>query len=740
MMNASFRTAFWAMCLGLTVPMMLFVGVELTSGGRTSANRKLATVISPGSLEKQWKTGEAEGGAPRPGAKATKAPRRADVAAVRLDPRLEPETALAADATNQGAILDPRIEPDPSLPEESAPARPRFPALPTAARPRVEIVPGDDAGGRPVTEKRIEAQLDGILGHLDRLVTVLGDRKSMPDPMQQATELLLRLQEARRVQGLAAQVPELAAPAAPPTAASPTAASPPVASPTAGPSANDVPPPPAPPPSQTQPSPERATRPAVREAPPPAAQTRIYRPRYIDVRALEKLATPLLTPGSGRIGAASGDGEDALGDQPSHLPTQWDALVVRDTPDVLRKIDLLLQELDVPPAQILVEATLLTVRLDPARPFGVDLAEFNTGRAFSVQPADLAGGVVWSTGRGQPNLPVFSPTKLTHGTGVKCGILRGDARAFLQAVQAAYPVRGAAASQTTIVNKQSAELLLSEGAAAPGEGARANAPGTILRLRPIATRDGLVHLEIRPIPAAELGSWNDSGALRPGTLANRVTLRPGETAVVGGFIADHVELYNFKKPGAGETPLTSGAPGVEPGAESRTETIVLLTPHLARSTPRPTPQELPGEPAATRQAAKRLPASLARTPKSPGAGEPAVRSTGTDQRKKPAIIRPDSPRPDSPKKKRAPRPPSDGSAAADDQPPRLILQASGENLRRAVRTKTPKPIARKAPAPADLPEDQPAGSLEEIPEIPADVDGTERPVIRPANRPRGHGR
>jgi hypothetical protein len=724
MMNASFRTAFWAMCLGLTVPMMLFVGVELTSGGRTTANRKLATVISPGSLEKQWKTGEADGDAPRPGAKTTKAPRRPDAGGVRLEPRLEPEAVLASDATNQGAILDPRIEPDPSLVEETTPARRRFPALSTAARPRVEIVPGDDPGERPVAGKRIEAQLDGILGHLDRLVTVLGDRKSLPDPMQQATELLLRLQEARRVQGLAAQVPELAAPASPPATASPIAA----------PSTNDVPPPPAPAPAPSQPGPERATPPTARAAPPPTAQTRIYRPRYIDVRALEKLATPLLTPGSGRIGAASGDGEDAVGDQPSHLPTQWDALVVRDTPDVLRKIDLLLQELDVPPAQILVEATLLTVRLDPARPFGVDLAEFNTGRAFSVQPADLAGGVVWSTGRGEPNLPAFSPTKLTHGTGVKCGILRGDAKAFLHAVQAAYPVRGAAASQTTIINKQSADLLLSEGSAPPEGGARTSAPGPVLRLRPIATRDGLVHLEIRPVPAVEPGAWNDSGALRPGTLANRVTLRPGETAVVGGFIADHVELYNFKKPGAGQSPLTGPPPGAEPAAESRTETIVLLTPHLARSAPRPNPVAPPGEPATTRQAAKRPPATLARTPKGRGTGESTGRAAAASQRKtKPATIRPDTP-----KKKNGSRPQSDDSAAADDLPPRLILQTSGENSRRAVRTKAPRPITGKAPAPIDMPEDQPAGSLDEIPEIPADVDGTERPVIRPANRPGRH--
>ncbi len=41
-MNASFRTAFWAMCLGLTVPMVLFVGVELTTGSKARHATSLA--------------------------------------------------------------------------------------------------------------------------------------------------------------------------------------------------------------------------------------------------------------------------------------------------------------------------------------------------------------------------------------------------------------------------------------------------------------------------------------------------------------------------------------------------------------------------------------------------------------------------------------------------------------------------------------------------------------------------
>ena len=58
MMNASFRAAFWAMCLGLTVPMMLYVGVELTSGGRPTS-KKVPGSDRPDSLQAQWNGQEA---------------------------------------------------------------------------------------------------------------------------------------------------------------------------------------------------------------------------------------------------------------------------------------------------------------------------------------------------------------------------------------------------------------------------------------------------------------------------------------------------------------------------------------------------------------------------------------------------------------------------------------------------------------------------------------------------------
>ena len=73
-MNASFRTAFWAMCLGLTVPMVLFIGVELMSPGSTSRKTAVAAADSNESLQSRLQT---------PAAKpVTRRPRTAG-----LDPR-----------------------------------------------------------------------------------------------------------------------------------------------------------------------------------------------------------------------------------------------------------------------------------------------------------------------------------------------------------------------------------------------------------------------------------------------------------------------------------------------------------------------------------------------------------------------------------------------------------------------------------------------------------------------------
>jgi hypothetical protein len=607
------------------------------------------------------------------------------------------------------------LELDPATQEDQPGVRGRLPAIPTGTRPRAEIVPDELTAARPQTENRIETQLDAILSHLDRLASKISDRQAALESQQSATALLMRLQQARQTQELAARPPVLSAPDSPPEQSAATV-EPPV---------TNLPSPPQP--GEVPPSVTNLPAPVS-----PAPQTKIYRPRYIAVRALETLVTPLLTADVGRIGSASNETEAATGDVQGGLPTQWDALVVRDTTDVLRKIDRLVQELDVPPVKILIEATILTVRLNPSMPYGVDLGEFNAGgQPFSIFPAELANAGPWGATGQPPNSAGIIPT-LTHGTGVKCGILRGDARAFLQVLQSANQIRGTAASQATVVNKQTTEILLSDGFAAAADGARPLSAGTILRVRPIATRDGLIHLEIRPVFGVEAASWTDGILAREGTLSNQLTLRSGETAVVSGFIADHLVTYSYKKSGMGELPFVGHWFRGEAGVLQRTETVVLLTPHLGEAV---TPQsdsvssgELPN-----------LPPSGKRAPSKKAVGTRQRTSDRLSTTAEPRTARPSVPHQPAPVANVLPAAPTSQRLDKNAIVPAEIGTSSNQ-IRQAAAIETPddrppkklrvpvrRPRARRL-----LPADHNAAEVDEIPEIPAEFDEPSRPLIRPA--------
>lgn len=721
------------MCLGLTIPMTLFVGVEMTSGGRTTSKTKAAAALATGSLKSRWMPGAPASGRPlqkgigapssEPGSRGLASPAveappaggRQTFAGARLVPMLESDPADGTPlGTSPGVVLGPQLELDPTVGDDQRSTGLRLPAIPTGARPRAELVPDDVSTAEQRPAARIEKQLDEILGHLDRLTSKISDQQAAADPMRQAAELLTRLQQARQIEELASR---------------PSAAAPPENLPQPPPSAdagsitN-----PAEPSRVTDPSPPRIGTPFPVPSQ-PAPQTKIYRPRYISVRALETLATPLLTVGVGRIGAASNDTGHSTGDLQGQVPTQWDALVVRDVPEVLRKIDRLVRELDVPPERILIEATILTVRLVPSMPYGIDLGEYNsTGQPFSIFPADLSSPGAWGKSeKGAGSAPSI-PT-LSHGTGVKCGILRGDVRAFLQVLCAATQIRGSAASQTMIVNKQSTEFLIGDGFATASDGARPLTSGTILRVRPIVTRDGLIHLEFRSSSESDAMASAGVGLAREGALTNQLTLASGETAVLSGFIADHLVVHSYKKPMVGELPLVGSWFRGESGTLQRTETIVLITPHLAEHAAGPSrpvsssavPRVLSSS--ATAIGARPIPAEKPLADHTPPrtdttAGDEAVVFSAT------SMSASTLPTPESTN--------DIGGSTTSVFPPGEIRQASAVAPPKVQIKKRVRKPTRQTPAKKTSRSGRSAGELDEIPELPVEVDEMGGPVIRPA--------
>src|SRR5579872_7100641 len=457
-MNTSFRTAFWAMCLGLTVPMVLFVGVELSSGGGRAAKKAaLSAADDRGSLRAHWEQAESKSADARRGAAghgaALRAEKTRDAAGAKNPPIATKGQSTPAPNTTDPAeakvVLGPQLEPDQAAVDGEGGRDPRVGALASHARPKVHVLPDPDE-----LPAALEVRLAGIQQHLDKIGRANAaqtDHEEPNDRLKQATDLLRQLREARELEKLATETIELAEPK----------------SGEQGPDGDHAPSLPlddASPPEPSK-SPEAANGPsttgnsakndAADHKKRPRAVTKIYRPQYLSGSALESLVEPLLTNDIGKAGAADAAiDESAAGAYGDSSPAPRNTLVVHDFPDVLRKVELLIDELDIPPQKVIIEATVLTVRLSGGMPHGIDLAEFNApGQPFAVTGIGNEPVGKVSPKRRAPSLLSQPGTQFTHGFGLKCGVLSGDPQAFIGVLEAAMQSRPASSWQMTVLNQ-----------------------------------------------------------------------------------------------------------------------------------------------------------------------------------------------------------------------------------------------------------------------------------------------
>jgi hypothetical protein len=574
-MNASFRTAFWAMCLGLTVPMVLFIGVELISPGSTARKASVAAADRNASLQTRLQTAAAK---PANGRSRSPGPDPDARTTTSLGQNTSPGEVIgpapaATDSAEPQVVLGPELEPEQSPGNLESGTDRRVPAVPAHTRPKVRILPDIEPmpAGDGRTGAAIEERLAGIQTNLDKIGRTLdaqivrdqSPREPPVDAVKQVTEFLRQLHEARQRDGSSPAEDSFTRTPAdenresddgqkqsatlPPTAAHETA------------------------PHEIDP------REAERK---PQPVTRIYRPRYLSGSALQSLVEPLLTRDLGKTGAADAEAVDSgTGNGGSSSGSPANALVVRDLPQVMRKIDQLIARLDVPPTQVALEVVVITLQLNAGSPQGIDLRTYNaTGQHFVVAPVD-AGPASAETG----SQATGGRLTLTNGFGLKCGVLTGDPQAFISALEAVTPgrsdgARSARAWQMTVGNRQSAALMLND-PFGPTGASNEFASGTMLKIRPVVDRSGLVQLDVR----REVALDGPASGSRSAALTNQISLHDGQTAVVGGFFAEQTALQFYRRSGIGQLPLVGGMFLKQAEVIERCETIVLLTPHVIAS-------------------------------------------------------------------------------------------------------------------------------------------------------------
>ncbi|HEY2253837.1 MAG TPA: hypothetical protein VGH74_22335, partial [Planctomycetaceae bacterium] len=305
----------------------------------------------------------------------------------------------------------------------------------------------------------------------------------------------------------------------------------------------------------------------------------------------------LLTRDLGKSGAADAEPADpgADGNGISSGSTA-NALVVRDLPQVMRRIDQLIAKVDVPPTQVALEAVVITLQLNAGSPQGIDLRTFNASgssagtspsQTFAVAPVD-ADQASLATG----GLP------LTRGFGLKCGVLTGDPQALITALETASPVRSARAWQMTVVNRQAAALMLDDPFGPAGSGAEFGS-GSLLKIRPVVDRAGTMRLDVR----REVTLDGPASGSRSAALTNQIVLQAGQTAVLGGFYAEQTALQFYRRAGIGQLPLVGGLFLKQAEVIERCETIVLLTPRVISPAAKVDSQFVRNRPPAEKKAA-----------------------------------------------------------------------------------------------------------------------------------------
>ncbi len=324
--------------------------------------------------------------------------------------------------------------------------------------------------------------------------------------------------------------------------------------------------------------------------------TRLYRPNYVTAKDLQDLIAPLLTPppvGKVSVTAPAEQGIKASGDASGgNSYAASEAVLVQDYERVLVQIDRIVAEMDVQPAQVAIEAMILSVKLDDQFKFGVDFQllrdrehvrfGWNNPR---INPLNGSGTVNPATGG------IVGEFAFDTG-GLKFAFLDSNLGVFLDALETIGDTNVVATPRLMCLNKQRAEILIgnqlgyvstTQTSTSTTQSVSFLEVGAQLRLRPFISDDGMIRLEIHP----ELSTGEvrvEGGFTLPNKDVTQVTTNimvpDGCTLVIGGLMRDQLSTSTSQVPFMGSLPWVGFLFRRKNERIERRELLVLVTPHV----------------------------------------------------------------------------------------------------------------------------------------------------------------
>ena len=330
--------------------------------------------------------------------------------------------------------------------------------------------------------------------------------------------------------------------------------------------------------------------------------TRSFRLAYINANDAEALVKPALSlDGQIAISPSSNVGiSTSKTDAGGNAYAADDVIIVTDYEENVAVIEQILEDLDVMPQQVMIEATILRATLTEDNALGID---FNvmTGLDFT----DLGGSTNDLTdlifgGSDIADLPdrgwrQTSSTDFSRAVptgGLTLGVMNDDFSFLLRALESITDVNVLANPKLTVINKQRGEVMIGRRDgyvtttitdSQATETVQFLETGTRLVVRPFIAKDGYIRMEIHPEDSTGGVTVVGSNVLpseQTTEVTSNILVQDGHTIIIGGLFRERTSA------GRGQVPLLGNLPYI--GAlwrntidkTEREEVIILITPHI----------------------------------------------------------------------------------------------------------------------------------------------------------------
>jgi len=258
------------------------------------------------------------------------------------------------------------------------------------------------------------------------------------------------------------------------------------------------------------------------------------------------------------------------------------ALVLVGTADAYRSVLPLLEQLDKPTRQVLIEATIAEVTLDNSTQFGVEMGFNNVDRSGKVTGvlSTIGGLGVGSAGLAYTLANAAGAVRLKLNALASEGKLRVLSSPRLLAMDNE-PARIQIGDQVAVLSQEVGNATANGG---NNTGLLRNFTyvdtGVILEVTPTINEGGMVQMKLHQEVSTPGASSNNTPPISKRSVDTTMLAKSGQTVLIGGLISHNKTMNRTKIPILGDIPILGYLFSNNTITDRATELIVLITPHI----------------------------------------------------------------------------------------------------------------------------------------------------------------